>query len=104
MLGGMRVQVNDCRGVGSDSVKRHLPNRGLLIWRQLYPLRKRRQVGNAQGVAESVGIWRGRLMFRGGKECGDHSAWGERRKRLPGHVEDQARRDQLVLGERARNQ
>jgi hypothetical protein len=42
-------------------------------------------------------------MFRGGKEYGDPSVGGTPEK-VAGHVEDQARRDQLVLGESARNQ
>jgi hypothetical protein len=43
------------------------------------------------------------IDFSGGKEYGGHSVSGTPEK-VAGHPEDRAQRDQLVLGERARNQ
>ena len=60
----------------SDSAKSHLPIGRLLIWRELYQLRKLGQVGNAQGMAETVGKLQRAVDFSGGKEYRSHSVRG----------------------------
>ena len=103
MLGGMRVQVNESRGVGNDSAKRHL----LIGYAaDLTPVVAAKEAGaswNARGMAETVWKLECAVDFPGGKEY-DGKASGRTPERWPETSKDTHGGDQLVLGERATNQ
>ena len=89
MLGGKRRQVNDCRGVVSDSVKRHL---AIEHDADLTPVVAGKEAGaswNARGIAETVCKLECEVDFAVRKEYGGRAS-GQTPGKIARHVEGHA--------------